>query len=169
MVEHNIDIAMISETITRSNQKEKRKTFTWYSSGENVLDKNYRFSTGVAIVISNKLEGIIDDIDPVNDRIMSLKLRYKVPITIFSIYAPPSERTTQEKETFYELLTPLFKKASARGPAILGGDFNARVQTKLDDSEQGIGPFTFDKEKTMLEAQGEEIQENRQLLYRLFK
>jgi len=63
------------------------------------MDNNYRFSTGVAIVVSNKAEGVLDDIEPVNDRIMSLRSRYKVQITIFSICAPPSERHTQDKQT----------------------------------------------------------------------
>ena len=44
-------------------------------------------------------------IEPVDDRIMSFGLRYNIPITIISIYAPPSERTTFETKEFHEILT----------------------------------------------------------------
>ena len=56
MKKHTIDFAAIQETNLETNQIEKRTNFTWYTSGEERLEKEGTFSTGVAIIIQN-MEG----------------------------------------------------------------------------------------------------------------
>ena len=57
MKKHKIDFAAIQETNLETNQIEKRTNFTWYTSGEERLEKEGKCSTGVAIIIKKYMEG----------------------------------------------------------------------------------------------------------------
>eukprot|EP00975_Prorocentrum_lima_P052654 11036505-Prorocentrum_lima.AAC.1 len=84
------------------------------------------FSTGVAIVISNDLTSNIQDVEPLNDRILRITLKGVVPYTFISAYAPTAQRSDQEKDFFYDKLTELMQQWNSKGPTFLAGDFNAR-------------------------------------------
>ena len=104
-------------------------------------------NAGVAIVIDNELLNYITDIEPVNDRIMSITLGYVMPITFISVYSPTATKnyTLEDKQTHYNNVRKTFSKHKANGPTYIMGDFNARVQKKLNASETSIGNHTFDK------------------------
>ena len=79
--------------------KKTKKKYTWYFSGGDT--KGYHFA-GVAIVIHNKWNNIIADVQPINERIITITLNNAIPITIIGAYAPTAPATADEKEDVYE-------------------------------------------------------------------
>lgn len=70
-----------------------------------------------------------------------------MPISIIATYAPAAPSPQCEKGNFYKLLEG-YRKGSARGIAIISGDFNVRLQATITDEEAGVGPYTFDNTTT---------------------
>eukprot|EP00975_Prorocentrum_lima_P011465 2438417-Prorocentrum_lima.AAC.1 len=143
---------------------ERRKNYTYYLSGapETAEVPPPNFVTGVGIIISNKLHSSILDIEPISDRLLRLSLRSIVPITIICTYAPTAQRTDTEKDKFYDQLYELSNKWMKKGPTLILGDFNARLQTRLEDEETAIGPYQFDQVNLTLHRQTPEVMDNRQ-------
>ena len=81
-------------------------------------------------MISNELLNYITDIDPVNDRIMSITLGGTMPITCICNYSRTAagEHTTEQKEEHYKQLKQTQEKHQSKGPTYVLGDFNARIQ-----------------------------------------
>ena len=97
----------------------------------------------------------------IDSRVMIIRLRSTVPITIIAIYAPTAPSPTTEKDTFYKILKEEYRKGRTRGIAIIMGDFNVRLQAKFSDEEAGVGPHTFDKYNSQLGKQSPDVTDNR--------
>ena len=132
MKKDHINIVCAQETHTSTNQKEKRKDYPWYFSGN---DKGERDYAGVAIIIDNSLAKYIRDVTPHSNRASELSLEGSVPITIIGAYAPQAGRPQHEKENFYEQLRSIIKKINKKGPYILAGDWNAKIQEPGNEEE----------------------------------
>ena len=61
---------------------------------------------------------------------MTIKIGYAVTICIINVYAPTAEQSTEEKEKFYKIMEKLYKENQGKGPTIISGDLNARIQKK---------------------------------------
>ena len=72
MTKHNKMILGLTETRGNQNTRETRKQYTWFFSGE---EGRSEYTAGVAIVIQNKFIQYVDDIEPIDDRLMYLTLR----------------------------------------------------------------------------------------------
>eukprot|EP00975_Prorocentrum_lima_P032237 6771160-Prorocentrum_lima.AAC.1 len=82
----------------------------------------------------------IQDLEPISDRLFRLTFRGVLPVSVYSIYGPTSTREDAEKDVFYDQLQSSFQRWSARGPTYAFGDYNARIQRRLDGEEQILGP-----------------------------
>eukprot|EP00975_Prorocentrum_lima_P044946 9414233-Prorocentrum_lima.AAC.1 len=98
MTQHHIDILCLQETQINTNSRETRPNYHWYFSGYPRITRGQRFVTGVGIVYHKRWRHYINDIRPINDRMMLIQLNGTVPITIITVYAPPAGRTEAEKE-----------------------------------------------------------------------
>ena len=94
MKDRNIDILVIQESRTKCNQRESRKEYTWFFSGENGRPE---YTAGLAIVIKNDYLKYVQDIEPIDDRLMILTLKGIMPITIINTYIPQAERPEEER------------------------------------------------------------------------
>ena len=116
----NIDICALSEVRRpdSGNIKEKSRTIFWSGGAER--------HAGVGFAISNNFDHITPV--PINDRLMTVRIPLKDNnyLTLISVYAPTMQRTTVEKESFYEKLSDCIDKAKGDSIIVLG-DFNARV------------------------------------------
>ena len=101
MKENYVDLAVITETHANTNHKETRKEFTWFFAGGDTPEHHH---AGVAIVIKNKWVNTIEDVQPICQRVICMKLRHIIPIAIVGAYAPTAQADTEAKETFYETL-----------------------------------------------------------------
>ena len=153
-----IDFAVITETHINTNHVEIRKEFTWYFSGGDTKEHHF---AGVAIVIRNKWKNSVEDIQPINERIIYITLSHTIPITIIGAYAPTAEATPDNKDKFYSELDKLLEETNSNNIVHLLGDMNARIQIKQGPHEDCIGTHTFNKENVTLEKQSEEIEDNR--------
>eukprot|EP00975_Prorocentrum_lima_P069639 12927510-Prorocentrum_lima.AAC.1 len=73
------------------------------------------------------------DIQPVSDRLQKLTLRGSVPLNIVGVYAPPAYHSNHEKEAFCQQTLGIFDSCRSKGPCILLGDWNVRLQTQRPD------------------------------------
>ena len=116
----NVDICALSEVRRpdSGNIKEKSHTIFWSGGAER--------HAGVGFAISNNFDHITPV--PINDRLMTVRIPLKDNnyLTLISVYAPTMQRTTVEKESFYEKLSDCIDKAKGDSIIVLG-DFNARV------------------------------------------
>ena len=94
-----------------------KKNYTFYFSGnpENknaAGDVHHYTHAGVGIVINNELLNYIKEIEPINDRIMSITLGYTVPITIICNYSRTATEghTFEQKTEHYDKLEETTKK-----------------------------------------------------------
>ena len=71
-----------------------------------------------------------------------------MPIRVFSAYAPTAQAKDQVKTQFYRTLTNAVRRQQGKYMTLTLGDFNARVQAKLSDDEEGIGIHTFENNNT---------------------
>ena len=117
-----IDIFALSEVRRpgSGNVIERSHTIFW-SGGE-------KKEAGVGFAINYKLVAQGMNPNPINDRLMTLRiqLRSGVHRTLISAYAPTMQRTQEEKEQFYEKLGDCQDMAKNDNTIILG-DFNASV------------------------------------------
>ena len=152
MRENDINILLIQETFVNTTCIETRKNYTFYFSGDgnrsNTKGEVDKYTpAGVGIVINNELRNYIEDIDPINDRIMSITLGNTMPTTFINNYSRPATKkhSTEDKIEHYEKLKETQLKHQGKGPTFTMGDFNARIQRKLNEQETPIGKHTFDK------------------------
>jgi hypothetical protein len=80
----------------------------------------------------------MSEVREVSGRIMSVKLASSTGgITFFSVYAPPADHKTSEKDKFYDDLTREINKTE--GIYYIGGDFNARLYEVMQHEKGVIG------------------------------
>ena len=64
----------------------------------------------VGIIISKELLNYVLDVETLSERLMTITLRGKIPVTLASAYAPTAIATAEEKDNFYAALQKLTKK-----------------------------------------------------------
>ena len=166
MKTNDVVIALIQETRNELNTRESRKEYTWYFSGENPINKEY--TAGLAIVIRNDHVKHLEDIVPINDRIMYCILKATMPITIINIHAAQAKRPTEEKERIYNQLNVIIRKRKNKGPLLIGGDWNARIQKAQNSAEREIiGNHTFEPTTERVSTLPDDVKENRDKLMEL--
>ena len=135
MKQNNIDIGLITETHINTNNKETRKEHTYYFSGGDTKDHHY---AGVAIIVKNELQNYIEDIQPINERLMRITLSLAIPVTLIAVYAHTAMEEYETKKKLYDEIKEEFNKHKSKHITHITGDFNARIQTKLNEEETCI-------------------------------
>jgi len=167
MKKHSIKVLALQETRNSQNTRETRKGHTWFFSGEGGRET---YTAGVALVIDNEYLQFIDDLEPINDRIMYITLKGTIKTTIVSAYAPTADRTTEEKEQYYLDIQQVIDKKKSKGPLYILGDWNARLIYPQSENEEHImGKHTMheDEDPEAMERLGPGMLENRELLTEL--
>lgn len=112
----------------------------------------------------------IECIKAVSDRIMYLQLEHTTPTAIINCYCPQSGRPVEEKEEVYESIRQIANEHKGKGPVLIGGDFNARLQKPTDGDEKTIiGNHTFQSNTANVAEMTEDMLGNRHLLVELCK
>ena len=99
---------------------------------------------GVALILNPKMANAVLGYNPMNDRMISLRLNCKpFNITIIQVYAPTSDATQDEREAFYANLQQLKDSVPSQDVLIICGDFNAKVGDKTIEpsvmGDNGLG------------------------------
>ena len=110
---------------------------------------------GVGIWVNKRIANSILGYEPVNERIISVKIRVKPRnVTVVQVYAPTTAGEEEEIEAFYEELAKTVNKTSKREIGMIMGDFNAKVGQKQDFSNT-VGKYGLGKEN----ERGEHLQD----------
>ena len=123
------------------------------------------YTAGVEFVMDNNYIQYIQDVEPVNDRLITMTIEYTMPITLISAYMPQAGRPEEEKHAAYDNLTKHYKRHRNNGPTYILGDMNARIQARTTEEEGGIiGAHTFEPETANITQRSDEVILNRELL-----
>ena len=173
MAKNEIDILCLQETRNNQNSRETRKNYTWFFSGEGGR-KDY--TAGVGMVIRNKFMQYIEDIVPINDRLMYLTIRGTIETNIVCTYMPPAERQnlpdilTVEKDNAYEEIQKILDKKKNKGPMFICGDWNARLIYPTTEEEELIfGKHTLHEDATAIDLFTAGMNDNRERIIELAK
>ncbi len=113
--------------------------------GRKLLEEQW--TAGVGVVIDNKHVQHITDIEPINDRMIRIMIKGRMPTTLIGAYMPQAGRTEEDREKTYDTLGKVIKQYKGRGPLYLLGDMNARIQKAEGGMEkEHIGKYTFEPE-----------------------
>ena len=117
---------------------------------------------GVGIVLSKHMKHFLADVQQVNGRIMSIKLRSKGRnLRFVSCDAPHSGYSTDDKIDFWETLSNIASKT--REVLYIGGDMNARLHHRFQAEEHVLGPHIFGRGLSYLRNISDATLENRSL------
>ncbi|XP_065565738.1 uncharacterized protein LOC136030597 [Artemia franciscana] len=95
---------------------------------------------GVGIIMTPKIASGLLDYEAVSDRIVMACLKGQSNnLTKLSVYAPIRDAPDHLKDKFYADLQLTLNKIPRKDILVIGGDFNARIGTRLNDSEWAIG------------------------------
>lgn len=87
---------------------------------------------GVAMWLNKKVAKSVIGYNPVNERILSVRIKAKpINVSIFQIYAPTSNAEDEEIETFYDKLRETMNSSPSQDIKIIIGDFNAKVGANI--------------------------------------
>ena len=95
---------------------------------------------GVGIILPTKIASGLLDYEAVSDRTVMARLKGQGNnLTILSVYAPIRDAHDHLKDKFYADLQLTLNKIPRKDILLIGGDFNAKIGTRLNDSEWAIG------------------------------
>ena len=125
MERNNLDILGISEMRWTDRGHFNSANHTIYFSGSD------QRRNGVAFIINKKLSKYVLGYNPVNDRIITIKLQGKpTNITVIQVYDSTLDSNEDVKEQFYSELENTISKISKKDILIIMGDWNSKVGDK---------------------------------------
>ena len=89
-------------------------------------------------MVKNSLLNNVLEINPIDDRLMSITLDGPVLTTFINTHMETAENH-EKNEYRYSKLTELRKKYGKMGPTFTGGDFNARITNENENEGSGCG------------------------------
>ena len=188
MNENNIDILALQETYCNTNSKMRRLNFTYFFS-TNITDQNrieavkrktenkgkgkgkHKLGNqidqerhGVAFIIRNCILPLVEDINQIDGRNISLTLRdHHSKIFILNTYVPHSGYDSETKNKHYFTLQHFLDQQNAHTKKIVLGDFNTRLNIQRDEEREYIGNNIYRSNYNPPEDQKIQTQENREL------
>ncbi|GFR94128.1 endonuclease-reverse transcriptase [Elysia marginata] len=91
---------------------------------------------GVAVYLDKDCINMMLGYNPVNDRIMSVRLKGTAHnLTIIQTYAPTTQASEKERELFYNCLQQTLDSIQKQDEILIMGDFNATVSKRMSEKE----------------------------------
>ena len=87
----------------------------WYFSGGELAAKGEPCYHGVGIIVKKELKSYILDVETISERLMTITLRGRIPITAVSAYAPTAIATAEDKDNVYaafKIITRKYRKGN---------------------------------------------------------
>lgn len=122
---HNIEICALSELKKKGKGNIRYQHHILFYSGR---EKHQRAQAGVGILIHDKFEDHIDEVQYINSNIMYISLKDETTRTYFiSIYAPDVNKPNEERTAFFEELQQVIDEIPKKSKIFIMGDFNSRI------------------------------------------
>ena len=97
------------------------------------LINSTREQWGVAFAIQKKALPILEEVEPVNSRIIRAKLKGKIDINVLICYAPQAATMNHFKDHFWDTLKHETSKLPKHEFTIVLGDFNSKIWERQED------------------------------------
>ncbi|CAF3366853.1 unnamed protein product [Rotaria sp. Silwood2] len=137
MNRYRYDIIGISEVRWTGKREIPRGDFIW--SGE-----NSNHIRGVGILLSTKAKKSLMSYNPINSRIIMARFNATpFNVTIIHAYAPTSDSSEDDIETFYNCVEEAIEKVPKKDVIIITGDWNAKVGTDNTGWESVMGRYGY--------------------------
>ena len=122
--ERGLDVLALGETkIKGRGEVNFGKVRGWVSGVERGHGRE-----GVALLLSDRVIGCVMERREVSSRIMRVKMNLAGEVwVIVSVYGPGSEKSVEERETFWGQLNDCVEALEGQGKVVVLGDLNARV------------------------------------------
>jgi len=151
MKERKLHVLCMQETRWTGNKaKELGDGCKLIDGGANNEKRN-----GIGIILSKDLKDLVTEVNRRNDRIMWVQLSFdEFPVNIFSVYAPQTGSSEEEKEQFWSALQEELEKVDESERRMVGGDMNGHIGNGNDAIRRIHGGNAFgegkeDGEKTV--------------------
>ena len=124
MKERKMDVLCVQETRWTGNKaKEIGDGFKLIYGG---ATKEKRI--GIGIILSKDLKDLVTEIKRRNERIMWVRLSFdEFPVNIFSVYAPQTGSSEEEKEQLWSALQEELERVDESERSMVGGDINGHI------------------------------------------
>ena len=134
MKRYQLEILGVSEMRWTGSGNMVSEGISVYYSGGNKHVK------GVGILLSQEATRAMLSWEPVNDRIITMRLQSShTKVTIIQCYAPTDAATDQDKNEFYEQMQDILDAAPQHDLKIIMGDFNSQIGADNAGWEDTIG------------------------------
>ena len=134
----DIGIAALNEVRTPDSGKIMESGYPYYWT---VHCDGYH-AQGVPAAVSNKLNPMIIEVTPVNERIMRRRIHHSLGvISLVSVYAPTEVSYLTMNDAFYAALESVVDQCPRRDTPLVLGDFNASTGTDRDGYEICVDPM----------------------------
>ena len=107
------------------------------NSGEVQTDEGHKFyysleddrhANGVGFLVHKSIQSAVLGCQPISSRIIAIRLRKPLNITIIQIvYAPKTDYDDEQIEQFYNQIQTVIDKVNKKDTLIIRGDWNAKV------------------------------------------
>ena len=115
---------------------------------------NIRKTNGVGILLKEELVENVISVERTDDRIMKIVVMLGENVVhLFSVYAPQSGRTVEEKQEFIRKIEDKLAEVPEGELIWIGGDMNAHVGNQRGGFEEQLGRFSIGERN----AEGEEL------------
>lgn len=132
-----LNICGLSETHWRGNGHFLTEKHAIFFSGNDSTSRN-----GVAFIVPKQLKNCVIGYEPINDRILSIKLKASpVNLNIVQVYAPTTSASDDTVDKFYRELETAISKIPSRETLMIVGDFNAKIGENSHQLSNCVGKF----------------------------
>jgi len=129
-----LDVLALSETKMKGKGEAMFGNVKGRISG--VMDGRAR--EGVALLLSDRVKEWVVDWKEVSSRVMWVKVKLRSSVWVFvGVYAPGSEKSEEERESFWNELTECLRDLGTNVKVVILGDMNARVGVEEVDGIVG--------------------------------
>ena len=142
LTRRRVDICCLQEVRYKNNGttsfgSNDEKFKLWYCG-------NADGTAGVGILIKQCLAERVLEVVRTDERIIKIKILLgKTIYHVYSVYAPQSGRTAQEKEAFWESLEDETARVPSVEGIIIGGDLNGHIGANRDGFAEVMGPYGY--------------------------
>ena len=132
-----VEVAALSEVRRPDSGVASEGGYTFYWSGRS----DGHHLQGVAIAISSKLQPLVVEVAPVDERILVMRLKHSFGfMSLIAVYAPTDVSKPDVKEMFYAKLASVTDSCPRRDIRVVLGDFNAVSGCDRAGYEMSVGP-----------------------------
>ena len=118
-----LDVVGLAEVRWMNSGMTKTENWNFYYVGDDDLHQR-----GVGFLVSPKVKKSVLKVEPVNDRLIMLRLNAKPrPITVIPMYMPTTNGDEAEVLEVYAEMQRIIDECHRKGRVVVMGDFNAQI------------------------------------------